>query len=57
MKDFKLDSASVFEAGPGVRQGRRGRRRPDRAPKVVVLGHPALTGMRYELATPLLFVT
>jgi hypothetical protein len=60
-KDFNLDHASVFEtaagdvrigeveAGPVVvaRQGK---------PKVAVLGfHPGRTGMRYTLATPLLF--
>jgi hypothetical protein len=60
-KDFKLDRAKVFEtaptdgrigevaAGPVIvaRQGK---------PKIVVLGfHPVLTGMRYALATPLLF--
>jgi VWA domain-containing protein len=60
-KDFKLDHAVVFEpaaqdgriaeveAGPVIvaREGK---------PKIVVLGfHPALTGMRYELATPLMF--
>ncbi len=59
--DFKLDQTSVFEAG--VNDGRvaevdagpvivtRGG-----APKIAVLGfHPALSAMRYELATPLLF--
>ena len=60
-KDFKLEKASVFEAGPA--DGRIGEveagpvivARPGR-PKVVVLGfHPVLSGMRYELATPLLF--
>ncbi|HEY1493862.1 MAG TPA: VWA domain-containing protein [Candidatus Solibacter sp.] len=60
-KDFKLDHATVFEAGSG--DGRIGEveagpvivARPGK-PKIVVLGfHPALTGMRYELATPLLF--
>src|SRR5205085_2500357 len=60
-KDFKLEKATVFETGAGdsrigevsagpvivVRSGK---------PKIAVLGfHPALTGMRYELATPLLF--
>jgi hypothetical protein len=60
-RDFKLDKASVFEAGADdgrvaeVSQGpvivtRSGN------PKIAVLGfHPALTGMRYELSTPLLF--
>lgn len=60
-KDFKLDKASVFEVAPTdgrigeVRQGPVIAVRPGK-PKVAVLGfHPALTGMRYELATPLLF--
>ncbi|MGA3019087.1 MAG: BatA and WFA domain-containing protein [Bryobacteraceae bacterium] len=60
-RDFKLESASVFEAASGdikigeVQAGpvivaRNGH------PKIVVLGfHPALSAMRYELATPLLF--
>jgi len=60
-KDFKLEKTSVFEPAPTdgriaeIAQGpvivaRAGK------PKVVVLGfHPALSGMRYELATPLLF--
>ncbi len=60
-KDFKLERASVFDAAPGdekigsvaagpVIVAREGK------PKVVVLGfHPALSAMRYELATPLLF--
>jgi hypothetical protein len=60
-RDFKLDSASVFEttaddikigevqAGPVI-VARGGH------PKIIVLGfHPALSAMRYELATPLLF--
>jgi hypothetical protein len=60
-KDFKLDRATVFEAAPS--DGRIGEvaagpvivARPGR-PKIVVMGfHPVLTGMRYELATPLLF--
>ena len=60
-KDFKLDHATVFEAGAA--DGRIGEvdagpvivARPGK-PKIVVIGfHPALTGMRYELATPLLF--
>jgi hypothetical protein len=59
--DFKLDRATVFEAAPS--DGRIGEvaagpvivARPGK-PKIVVLGfHPLLTGMRYELATPLLF--
>jgi hypothetical protein len=59
--DFKLDKASVFEAGPG--DARLGEveagpvivaRAADR--KMVVFGfHPAISGMRYELVTPLLF--
>ena len=60
-KDFKLDRASVFETGAGdarigeVSAGPVIVARPGK-PKVVALGfHPALTGMRYELATPLLF--
>jgi hypothetical protein len=60
-KDFKLESASVFETGPTdgrigevdagpVIVARSGK------PKIVVFGfHPGLSGMRYELATPLLF--
>src|ERR1017187_6460800 len=60
-RDFKLESASAFETAPGdikigeVQAGpvivaRNGH------PKIVVLGfHPALSAMRYELATPLLF--
>jgi len=60
-RDFTLDRASVFEAAPG--DGRIGEvdagpvvvARPGK-PKIVVLGfHPALSAMRYELATPLLF--
>jgi hypothetical protein len=60
-KDFKLEKASVFEVGAGdVRVGEIAAgpvivARPGK-PRIVVLGfHPALTGMRYELATPLLF--
>ncbi|SPE30082.1 conserved membrane hypothetical protein [Candidatus Sulfopaludibacter sp. SbA6] len=60
-KDFKLDKASVFEAAPSdgrigeVQQGPVIVARPGK-PKIVVLGfHPGLTGMRYELAAPLLF--
>jgi hypothetical protein len=60
-KDFKLERTLVFDPAPTdgrigeVQQGpvivsRAGR------PKIVVLGfHPVLSGMRYELATPLLF--
>ncbi|MBV9503985.1 MAG: VWA domain-containing protein [Acidobacteriia bacterium] len=60
-KDFKLEKASVFEAAPGdvrigeVEAGPVIVARPGN-PKIVVFGfHPALSGMRYELATPLLF--
>ncbi|HJZ97070.1 MAG TPA: VWA domain-containing protein, partial [Candidatus Solibacter sp.] len=60
-KDFKLDKATVFEAGTDdarigeVAAGPVVVARPSH-PKVVALGfHPVLTGMRYELATPLLF--
>jgi hypothetical protein len=60
-KDFKLDHATIFEAGSG--DGRVGEVEGGPVivtrsgkPKIVALGfHPALTGMRYELATPLLF--
>src|SRR5262249_9672420 len=60
-QDFKLEKASVFETGSGdtrigevsagpVIVAREGK------PKIAALGFPpALTGMRYELATPLLF--
>ncbi|MCX6630859.1 MAG: BatA and WFA domain-containing protein, partial [Candidatus Solibacter sp.] len=60
-RDFKLDRAKVFEVSPS--DGRIGEvdagpvivARPGK-PKTVVLGfHPVLSGMRYELATPLLF--
>ncbi len=60
-KNFRLESASVFEAaaddlkigevenGPVI-VARTGK------PKLVVMGfHPALSAMRYELSTPLLF--
>jgi hypothetical protein len=60
-KDFKLEKASVFETGTGdarigeVAAGAVIVARPGK-PKTVVIGfHPALTGMKYELATPLLF--
>jgi VWA domain-containing protein/aerotolerance regulator-like protein len=60
-KDFKLDKVSVFEAAPddgrigSVEAGPVVVARPGK-PKIVVLGfHPALSAMRYELATPLLF--
>lgn len=60
-RDARLESASVFNTAPGdikvaevdagpIIVARSG------AKKTVVLGfHPALSGMRYELATPLLF--
>lgn len=63
-KDFKLEKASVFSAAPGdtrigevaagpvvvARGGSPGQ------PKMVVFGfHPSLSGMKYELVTPLLF--
>ena len=60
-KDFKLDHSRVFEVGAS--DGRIGEvaagpvivARPGK-PKIVALGfHPVLSGMRYELATPLLF--
>ena len=60
-KDFRLESASVFEAAPGdvkigeVEGGPVIVARPGK-PKTVVFGfHPTLSAMRYELATPLLF--
>ena len=60
-KDFRLESASVFEAAPDdlkigeVEQGPVIVARPGK-PKIVVLGfHPALSSMRYALSTPLLF--
>jgi hypothetical protein len=60
-KDFRLDSASVFAPAPNdvnvgeVAAGPVIVARPSQ-PKVAVLGfHPALSGMRYELSTPLLF--
>lgn len=60
-KDFKLEHASVFEAAANDEKIGSVDAGPvivarDGNPKVVVLGfHPALSGMRYELATPLLF--
>ena len=60
-KDFKLEHSRVFEVGAS--DGRIGEvaagpvivARPGK-PKIVALGfHPVLSGMRYELATPLLF--
>lgn len=60
-KDYKLEKATVFSVAPGdariaeVEAGPVIVARPDK-PKIVVFGfHPALTGMRYELATPLVF--
>jgi hypothetical protein len=60
-QDFKLDKATVFEAAPDdarIGEVAAGPVIVARAshPKVVTLGfHPVLTGMKYELATPLLF--
>lgn len=60
-KDFKLASATVFEAAPSdvkigsVEAGPVVVARPG-TPKIVAIGfHPALSAMRYELAMPLLF--
>jgi hypothetical protein len=59
--DFKLDHVSIFEAGTNdgrVAEVEAGPIIVTRAgtPKIAVLGfHPALSAMRYELATPLLF--
>jgi hypothetical protein len=60
-KDFRLQSASVFEASPDdfkvgeVEAGPVIVARPGK-PKIAVIGfHPALSAMRYELSTPLLF--
>jgi hypothetical protein len=57
--DFKLDHVSVFEASEGcVGEVEAGPVIVTRAgtPKIAVLGfHPALSPLRYELATPLLF--
>ncbi len=60
-KDFKLEHASVLQAAPGdvvigvVDAGPVIVARNSQ-PKIAVLGfHPALSAMRYELATPLLF--
>ena len=60
-RDVRLDGASVFSPAPGdikvaeIDAGPIIVARPG-AHKLVVLGfHPALTAMRYELATPLLF--
>jgi hypothetical protein len=60
-RDFKLESASVFETAPGDIKIGEVQAGPvivarDGHPKIVVLGfHPALSAMRYDLATPLLF--
>ena len=60
-RDFKLEKASVFDPAPGdvrvgeVEAGPVIVARPG-TPKIAVFGfHPALSAMRYELATPLLF--
>jgi hypothetical protein len=60
-KDFKLEKATVFDASPTderigeVQAGPVIVARPGK-PKIVVLGFdPALSAMRYELATPLLY--
>ena len=60
-RDFKLEKTSVFETAPTdlrigeVAAGPVIVARPGK-PKIAVLGfHPALSPMRYELATPLLF--
>jgi hypothetical protein len=60
-KDFKLEKTEVFEASPtdlrigAVEGGPVIVARPGK-PKIAVLGfHPALSALRYELATPLLF--
>ncbi len=60
-KDFKLEKAAVLEARVGDARIAEVQEGPvivarDGKPKVAVLGfHPALSAMRYELATPLLF--
>ncbi len=60
-KEYKLEKTSVFETAPGdaliaeVEAGPIIVARSDK-PRTVVFGfHPALSAMRYELATPLLF--
>jgi aerotolerance regulator-like protein len=60
-KEYKLEKTSVFDTAPGdarigeVEAGPVIVARPDK-PRIVEFGfHPALSGMRYELATPLLF--
>jgi hypothetical protein len=60
-KDFRLESTSLLETAPndiriGEVEGGPVIVARDGKPKVVVMGfHPGLSGMRYELATPLLF--
>ena len=60
-KDFRLESTSILETAPadikiGEVEGGPAIVARESNPKVVVMGfHPALSGMRYELATPLLF--
>jgi len=60
-KDFRLESTSVLETSPtdiriGEVEGGPVIVARDGKPKIVVMGfHPGLSGMRYELATPLLF--
>src|SRR5262249_15623346 len=60
-KDFKLSHALVFEPAAGDDRIAEVEGGPaivarNSNPKIVVFGfHPALTSMRYELATPLLF--
>jgi len=60
-KDFRLESTSILATAPadikiGEVEGGPVIAAREGNPKVVVMGfHPALSGMRYELATPLLF--
>jgi hypothetical protein len=60
-KDFKLDRASVFAAGPDDTRVGEVAAGPvivarNLHPRLAVFGfHPEISGMRYELATPLLF--
>lgn len=60
-KDFKLEHSSVFTAQPTDQKIGSVDAGPvivarDGKPKIAVLGfHPALSAMRYQLATPLLF--
>ena len=60
-KEYKIEKTSVFNTAPGdarigeVEAGPIIVARPEK-PRIVAFGfHPALSGMRYELATPLLF--